>query len=94
MIQSKLNRIIDWLTKSGMKVNEAKNDLCLFFKNHPNQITITLNQKQIIFKVKINVLGVIFVSKLQWALYLAHAMQKATMALNAIRLISKFFNTK
>ena len=94
MIQSKLERIIDWLTKSGMKVNEAKTDLCLFFKHDTTQITITLNQKQIISKVKINVLGVIFDSKLQWALHVAHAMKKATMALNAIRLISKFFNTK
>jgi hypothetical protein len=35
MIQSKLERIINWLTKSGMKVNESKTDSYLFFKNGP-----------------------------------------------------------
>ena len=39
---------------------------------------------------KINILGVIFDSKLQWSEHIAHAIKKATCALNAIRLIRKF----
>ena len=35
---------------------------------------------------KINVLGVIFDSKLQWADHIAHAITKLLNALNAIRL--------
>ena len=38
-----------------------------------------------------NVLGVIFESKLQWADHIAHALKKSMKALNAIRLIRKFF---
>ena len=32
-MKMKLERIILWLTHSGMVVNEAKTDLCLFAKN-------------------------------------------------------------
>ena len=42
----------------------------------------------------INVLGVIFDSKLQWADHIAHAITKSFSALNAIRLIKKFFTQK
>jgi hypothetical protein len=64
MIQSKLERIIDWLTKSVMRVNKAKTDICLFFKNDTTQKRITLNQKQINLNLPG---GSIFYSKLQWA---------------------------
>ena len=31
-IETKLKRIMTWLTDSGMKVNESKIELCLFHK--------------------------------------------------------------
>ena len=32
MMEIKLGRIMDGLRKSGMKVNESKTDLCLFYR--------------------------------------------------------------
>ena len=32
IMEIKLKRIMDWLKDSGMKVNESKTDLCLFYK--------------------------------------------------------------
>ena len=90
-IQQKLKKVIDWLTKSGMKVNEAKTDLCLFFKHDTTPIRISLNGQTVISKNKINVLGVIFDSKLQWTDQVALTMKKANSALCAIKMISKFF---
>ena len=55
---------------------------------------ITINGKCIISKKAINILGVTFDSKLQWSDHIAKASSKALKALNAIKIIKKFFNKK
>ena len=94
LIQKKLERVIDWLSKSGMKVNEAKTDLCLFYKLDTTPISILLNGQTITSNNKINVLGVIFDSKMQWTEQVAQTLNKANSALCAIRMINKYFNSK
>ena len=44
-MKTKLEKIILWLTKSGMVVNEAKTDLCLFSRNDCPPIVVTINGK-------------------------------------------------
>ena len=90
----KLERIILWLTKSGMVVNEAKTDLCLFSRFDCAPLIVNVNDKYIISKKVINILGVSFDSKLQWSNHVAATANKALKALNAIRIIKKFFNKK
>ena len=90
-MQKKLENIITWLTKSGMVVNEAKTELCLFCRYDTPPIVININGKYVISKKVINVLGVSFDSKLQWGGQVASACNKATKAINAIRLIKRFF---
>ena len=85
---------MDWLKDSGMKVNESKTDLCLFHRGDSTPITLNLYGKMIKSNKSINVLGVIFDSKLQWADHIAHALKKSFKALNAIRLIKKIFTQK
>ena len=72
-----------------MVVNEAKTDLCLFSRFNCPPLIVNINNKYIISKKVINVLGVIFDSKLQWSEQVADAASKA---LNAIKLIKCFFN--
>ena len=55
---------------------------------------INLNNKVIKSNNTINVLGVIFDSELQWADHIAHAITKSNSALNAIRIIKRFFTRK
>ena len=88
-MKMKLERIILWLTHSGMVVNEAKTDLCLFAKNDSPPLVININGKYIISKKVINILGVTFDSKLQWCNHIAATSNKALKALNAIRIIKK-----
>ena len=90
-MQKKLENIITWLTKSGMVVNEAKTELCLFCRYDTPPIVININGKYVISKKVINVLGVSFDSKLQWGGQVASVCNKATKAINAIRLIKRFF---
>ena len=90
-MQRKLENIIAWLSKSGMVVNKAKTDLCLFCRNDCPPLVITINGKFVISKRVINILGVTFDSKLQWGEQVAAACNKATKVINALRLIRRFF---
>ena len=90
-MQLKLENIIAWLTKSGMVVNRAKTDLCLFCRYDVPPLVINIGGQFVISKKAINILGVSFDSKLQWADQVALACSKATKAINAIRLIKRFF---
>ena len=93
-MESKLERIILWLTQSGMVVNESKTDLCLFSKQDAHPLVICINGKYIISRRIMNILGVTFDSKLQWCDHIAIASNKALKALTAIRIIKKYFIKK
>ena len=57
-----------------------------------NPIYLISINKIIKSKKEINVLGIIFDSKLQWGPQVANAITKSTRALNAISLIRNYFN--
>ena len=72
----------------------SKTDLCLFYRGDTAPISITLNNQIIKSNKSINILGVLFDSKLQWAEHIAHSIKRSMKALNAIRLIKKFFTKR
>ena len=53
---------------------------------------ISVNNTHVLSKDSINVLGIIFDSKLTWAKHISCQIGKANRALHAIRLIKKYFN--
>ena len=68
--------------------------ICAFFyKNDTAPITLTLGIEEIRSNKSMNVLGIMFASKLTWSLQVSSAIMKATKALNAIKLIRRFFTT-
>ena len=77
LIKNKLERVSGWLSKSGMKVNEAKTSLCLFYNRDTTPIGVELNGVIIRSKTNINVLGVIFDQKLQWSDHVSHCVSKS-----------------
>ena len=94
LMEKKLENTVSWLKKSGMKVNEAKTDLCLFHSRDAAPIIVKFNGVSIVSGKNINVLGVIFDQKLHWADHIAHCIKKSSKALTAIRLIKSFFYHK
>jgi hypothetical protein len=56
-----------WLRQSGLKVNDEKTKMCIFKKNELAPISIIINNVSVSTKKTINVLGVLFDSKLQWS---------------------------
>ena len=65
-LKGSLEMIIKWLKDSGLKVNDSKTVMCLFHCTDTHPIEIEINECTIKSKPTINVLGVIFDSKLQW----------------------------
>ena len=92
LMQEKLEIMSNWLTQSGLKVNESKTEICLFYKKDTPPVEIILNNVTVKSGTSMNVLGVCFDSKLTWAKHISNAINKANMALHAIKLIKKHFS--
>jgi hypothetical protein len=90
-MEKTLEAITKWLKKSGMKVNNKKTELCLFHRLNTAQINFSIGDSIVKSKIEINVLGVLFDSRLQWSNHISKAILKANKALNAIKLIRNFF---
>ena len=58
------------------------------------KITISINGVNLTSNRTINILGVIFDSKLSWADHVSHAIKRSNKALNAIRLIKRYFSKR
>ena len=87
---NKTEMITKWLKDSGLVVNEEKTELCLFHKRDHPSVEVTINGKIIKSKKCINVLGVLFDSKMQWIDQVSQAITKSKKALHGIKLIRKY----
>ena len=74
--------------------NESKTEVCLFHKHDQPLITIKLQGQHVVSKKLMNVLGVIFDTKLTWSLHIAQAISKANKSLFALRQLKKYFNAQ
>ena len=86
-----LEKIIEWLTNSGLKVNDAKTEMCLFYRKDTRAVNITINGTEITSKKSMNVLGVHFDAKLNWQTFVQIAITKSQRALQTIKIIKKHF---
>ena len=93
-MEKKIEAITKWLKKSGLIVNQNKTEACLFYKNDCEQVNLRIGENTISTKKSLNVLGVIFDSKLQWSDHVANTILKASRSLNALKMIRKYFTTK
>ena len=82
MIGSKIKIIIKWLKQSDLKVNESKTEPCLFHRKDTPPITININNDQIKSVNVINILDVLFDSKLTWASHVSSQTNKANKAIH------------
>ena len=91
-MSNKLNLISKWLKDSGLKVNELKTEICLFYRKDTPPIEINIGNVIIKSMTSMNVLGVEFDSKLNWSKHISKVINKANKALHAIKMIKRFFN--
>ena len=91
-LEESLNVISNWFNASGLRVNDNKTEVCIFSGKDMACIDLNINGQVIQSKKEINVLGIIFDSKLEWGPQVANPITKSTRALNAISLIRNYFN--
>ena len=89
-MEGKLEMITRWLKDSGLVVNEEKTEICLFHRADHETVELMINGQSIRSKKTINVLGVLFDSKLQWSNQVSQAINKSKKALHGIKLIKKY----
>ena len=70
---------------SGFKVNQSKTEACLFFKCDCAPVDLWVGDVKMKTKSTMNVLGVIFDTKLQWSSHVTKTRQKANGSLNALK---------
>ena len=89
-LERSLEAITKWLRGSGLDVKESKTELCLFHRLDQPRLKIKIFNSEIKSQVTMNILGVLFDSKLQWSAQVANTISKANRALHAIRLIKNY----
>ena len=88
-LETSLSTISNWMKQSGLKINESKTEYCVFSRTDIAPSFLNVNGVLVKSKKVINVLGILFDSKLQWGPHVEKTIQKAEKALNAIRLLRK-----
>jgi hypothetical protein len=71
-----LEAMTKWLQDLDLEVNEAKTEVCLFFKCDVVWILINMWNTKINSKLMWNILGVIFHTKLCWALHVSNSIKR------------------
>jgi endonuclease/exonuclease/phosphatase family metal-dependent hydrolase len=92
-LQFQIQKVVKWLTSSGLKVNVEKTEIVIFHKTDTSTSSIKMNEVKVHTKKQITVLGVIFDSKLEWSLQVENSVRKARSALQGLSVIIKYFTT-
>ena len=93
-LEKELEMIVKWLKDSGLVVNNNKTEVCLFHRNDQLAVMVNVCGAPVRSQTSMNVLGVIFDSKLNWKEHVSNAIKKANKTLHAVRMIKKYFSSK
>jgi hypothetical protein len=92
-LQFQIQKVQNWLTSSGLKVNIEKTEIVIFYKTDTATTSIKLNEIEVYTKKQMSVLGVIFDSKLEWSFQIENSVKKARCALQGLRVLNRYFTT-
>ena len=86
-----LTNISLWFKSSGLKVNEEKTEIAIFYKNNCNPSDLLVNRINVRTKNTIKVLGIMMDTTLTWHEHVSNAVQNTQSKIHAIRRIQRFF---
>jgi len=86
-----LTNISLWFKSSGLKVNEEKTEIAIFYKNNCNPADVLINGINVRTKNTIKVLGIMMDTTLTWHEHVSNAVNKAQSKIHAIRRIQRYF---
>jgi hypothetical protein len=82
-----------WFQSSGLKVNEEKTELAIFYKDNCNPEDALMNGTIIRTKGTIKVLGITMDTTLTWNEHISNAVSNVQSKIHAVRMIQRFFLT-
>jgi hypothetical protein len=88
-----LTAISLWFKSSGLKVNEEKTELAIFYKDNCNPENVLINGTIIRTKGTIKVLGITMDTTLTWNEHINNAVSNVQSKIHAVRMIQRFFLT-
>ena len=94
LLQQKVTRAEQWMSGSGLAVNITKTELAVFHRYDSGSSIIKLRNMEIKSKPVINVLGVLFDTRLTWDSHVDYCITGARKSLHVLRTIRLFFTEK
>jgi hypothetical protein len=88
-----LTAISLWFQSSGLKVNEDKTEIAIFYKDNCNPEDVLINGMSVRTKGTIKVLGVTMDTTLTWHEQINNTVANVQSKVHAIRMIQRFFLT-
>jgi hypothetical protein len=86
-----LTTISLWFKSSGLKVNEEKTEIAIFYKNNCNPADVLINGNIVRTKSTINVLGIMMDTTLTWHEHINNTVNNVQSKIHAIRRIQRYF---
>jgi hypothetical protein len=92
ILERKLGEAIGWITKSGLKVNVGKTELCIFHRMDTSKGTLTVGNVRVESSHQLSCLGILMDNRLSWDKQVDKAITESRKALQAVRVVRRFFN--
>ena len=84
ILEGKLGEAIAWITKSGLKVNVIKTELCIFHRMDTSKGALTVENMRVESSHQLSCLGVIMDNRLLWDKQVDKAITESRKALQAV----------
>ena len=94
LLQQKVTRAEQWMSGSGLAVNIAKTELAVFHRYDSGSSIIMLRDLEIRSKPVINILGILFDTRLTWDSHVDHCITRARKSQHVLRTVRSFFTEK
>ena len=88
-----LTAISLWFRRSGLKVNEEKTEIAIFYKDNCNPEDVLINGMIVRTKGTIKVLGITMDTTLTWNEHINNTISNVQSKIHAVRMIQRFFLT-
>jgi hypothetical protein len=92
MLQDKINKAVEWITGSGLKVNIEKTEVCFFHRMDTSKATLIIKNVRVESRHQIGCLGIIFDNRMSWDKQVDKAILDSRRSLQAVKTIRRFFS--
>jgi hypothetical protein len=90
-LQRDINLAFEWLTSSGMKINENKTEFVIFGENARSDESLSINNVEVKPKTEMKVLGLTFDKGLRWNSQMENAIKSSRKSSHGLKYLKRYF---